>query len=442
MQDFEAMCVQPSQPEAVAMEGICSSDGSFSSEGAASRDTDESSRCNTKAKARWLKSYLAARVLTAIRSRLAVSVSLREEDALHAACREIEPQPRLALLSPSPDSITRHGHYLRRLRDGVKRQMALSSSEREAKMREAQATARAEAEASLAEGRAHDTVQDEEELHALARWQQGDSSLYSTAKLSERMKLRTHPTVTAALHRFWEAALASGTLTHTGSVGEATLDFAGYAALLTRVYRILLDDFDAEDAATAITEDWRRDSDGRGSLSRVQLSNSLFELADTVSVRSQEPALKRISHPRDTHYPALTSHVHVPPELLLATPLAAAARNLTTCHRVCSSHARPPPLSTCSAATALTTITTATTAPAPPTFPSPSRAVDQWHSSNRVRRLPRCSLRQGEHSRCRCGRSAAFVGVESGGGVYIRREFCRGGGGSSRRRGGGSSLRN
>ena len=53
-----------------------------------------------------------------------------------------------------------------------------------------------------------------------------------------------------------------------------------YFALYSRVYAVLLDDYDADDAAASIADDWSNDSKGRDTLSNQAYGDSLFELAD------------------------------------------------------------------------------------------------------------------------------------------------------------------
>lgn len=49
------------------------------------------------------------------------------------------------------------------------------------------------------------------------------------------------------------------------------------AALFSRLYRVVLEDYDEEDANRSIKEDWGNDSKGEDTLDRAKLSDSLFE---------------------------------------------------------------------------------------------------------------------------------------------------------------------
>ena len=52
--------------------------------------------------------------------------------------------------------------------------------------------------------------------------------------------------------------------------------------MLVRIYKVMIKEYDPDDAAKSIAEDWERDSAGTGSLSRKKFCDAFFELADTV----------------------------------------------------------------------------------------------------------------------------------------------------------------
>ena len=47
--------------------------------------------------------------------------------------------------------------------------------------------------------------------------------------------------------------------------------------MLKRVYRIMIKEFNAEEAESAIAQDWERDSRGTGGLSRKLFCDAFFE---------------------------------------------------------------------------------------------------------------------------------------------------------------------
>ena len=114
---------------------------------------------------------------------------------------------------------------------------------------------------------------------AVEFWRQGDASLSTAEALRQRFALRTEPRVVGALQHFWEAALRS--IQSSGDVSAHTLSFEGYSKLLLRVYRVLMEEWDAEDADQCIQDDWKNDAKGRDELGREGFMDALFELADT-----------------------------------------------------------------------------------------------------------------------------------------------------------------
>ena len=178
------------------------------------------------------------------------------------------------------------GGYLKKLRDGVKKAMALQALSLQAEAREMITQ-------EAAESAVQTEVDSEKALKALAKWQQGDLSTYTEMNIERRMMLRVHPRVTNALHRWWEVALlctneapreaprAGGDdSTAAETVVEATLSFAGYSAVLLRLYRVMMVDFDEATAARDVENDWRDDLKGAVAMTRTAFGNALFMLAD------------------------------------------------------------------------------------------------------------------------------------------------------------------
>ena len=96
-----------------------------------------------------------------------------------------------------------------------------------------------------------------------AFWAQGDASLNTADAFQRRFALRRDPIVRKSLHNLWEATLRS----IQSSKKESTrLGYEGYRTLFTRVYRVLIDEYDPNDADECIREDW--DTVNPGSLAR------------------------------------------------------------------------------------------------------------------------------------------------------------------------------
>ena len=120
-------------------------------------------------------------------------------------------------------------------------------------------------------------IEDGRTLHddtTAAYWQQGDLSMADEASLRERMKLRSHPRIHAALGTWWAAARSMDV------DGDDHIGREEHAFIFIRVYRALLDDYCDDDAAKAIAEDWESDSAGEPRLTQARFCDSLFEVAD------------------------------------------------------------------------------------------------------------------------------------------------------------------
>lgn len=227
------------------------------------------------ASTRWRRATLHARIA----ARLKVSAALRDTSSivLQALTKTNEDEPSALF--------TKHGEYLRTLRNGVKRMVAVAAASREAQTKHAM-------EAHIVEAAAHGvstSVDSADALNNLARWQQGDCSMYTANHVKSRMSLRMAPQVTDALQAFWEAALASSEAELGDTEGEGewprtrALSYEGYAMLLRRLYRTMIADYDPKDAARGIAEAWQTDAKGGSRITRVDFCNALFELCDTWS---------------------------------------------------------------------------------------------------------------------------------------------------------------
>lgn len=93
---------------------------------------------------------------------------------------------------------------------------------------------------------------------------------------------------------------------------DNTLDFDSYAAIMRRIYRVVLNTYDEEDAAREILVDWQRDTRGAGEISRRLFLDAFFEVA------SPDVTLPYHTVPRLQPPPPPTSNGR--PRLPLATP--------------------------------------------------------------------------------------------------------------------------
>jgi hypothetical protein len=91
-----------------------------------------------------------------------------------------------------------------------------------------------------------------------------------------------------------DAASSSSSSSSSPSSSATTRALAktGYFAILRRVFRCMLDEFDEEDVRATLEEDWAADSGGRELLSRELFHDGLFQLADvwTAGVSPEEYA--------------------------------------------------------------------------------------------------------------------------------------------------------
>lgn len=147
-------------------------------------------------------------------------------------------------------------------------------------------------------------VQKEEDLARLPWWKQGDPTLYSESRVTERYLLRIDPAVGAALHEWWEATLRShwlaaghvspslrrpiGLAWRAGGAVAAEgfcYDRSRWGAVHRAIYEHLVPGRRASslyqaEATAAADADWARDADGATRLGRTGFLDGIFELAD------------------------------------------------------------------------------------------------------------------------------------------------------------------
>ena len=116
-------------------------------------------------------------------------------------------------------------------------------------------------------------------------WQQGDLDMYTEANLAKRYKLRHSPEVLEVLQMWWACAQRS---MQSEKLEGTVLARDDYVRICTKIYKAMIDNFDAAEAAEAAEQDWLQDSKGETELSRESFLDAMFELAD-VWTRTIEP---------------------------------------------------------------------------------------------------------------------------------------------------------
>ena len=116
----------------------------------------------------------------------------------------------------------------------------------------------------------------EEAVAQLPVWQQGDESLYTEDALQARAACRTHKEVLAVLQVWWQAAQRS--LQSGGDRSASELGKERYVAMMRKIYKTMIEDYDEAEALECALEDWERDRQGRDEMARSHFCDGLFEL--------------------------------------------------------------------------------------------------------------------------------------------------------------------
>ena len=174
-----------------------------------------------------------------------------------------------------------HGRYLRTLQLGVRFGGAAENSITDLRVEHAAA----EASQLMRQGTVVVSIGSEGDRDNSHWTQQGDAALATREVLAARFKLRHEPEVAACLHAFWTAAVRGGggfasAALFSSSLLDATLQFDAYYALFSRVYAVLLDDYNLTDVAESIRDDFLGDAKGDETITVSELGDSLFELSD------------------------------------------------------------------------------------------------------------------------------------------------------------------
>ena len=106
--------------------------------------------------------------------------------------------------------------------------------------------------------------------------------------MAARAQTRDHKDVLAILHVWWQAALRSlhgGNDTSKSEVGKAR-----YVAMMGKIYKTMMEEYDEEEAVQCAEEDWEMDRQGRDALDRTRFCDAIFQLADMcVAAHSSRP---------------------------------------------------------------------------------------------------------------------------------------------------------
>ena len=124
-------------------------------------------------------------------------------------------------------------------------------------------------------------VEDASVLADVPLWMQGDPELNTDTKIRQREKLRYHRRVLDALNDIYLAAMHSQHSFTNEEHLPTELSRDGHALMMIRVYKLMIKEYDPEQALKSIGEDWDNDSKGAATISRKGVFDSFFQLADT-----------------------------------------------------------------------------------------------------------------------------------------------------------------
>jgi hypothetical protein len=118
--------------------------------------------------------------------------------------------------------------------------------------------------------------------------------LHTKEVVEARASLRYDRRVLKALQQLWETAQRFG----GGDALSPTLNYECYAAMMRRLYKVVLSSYDAEDAEIEIRKDWLHDARGKDVIDRQLFMDALFELTDTWTAGVCAYECKLLSHAR------------------------------------------------------------------------------------------------------------------------------------------------
>ena len=206
-------------------------------------------------------------------------------------------------------------------------------------------------------------VADQETLASIPKWMQGNADLNTEEALHERLGLRRDKAVLETLDALWLATMRTAmrarnellagqpgpTARRRGSVLEFGLNQDEYVSYLLRLFRLLVPDVSADEAARTAQDDWDADRKERPSITRELFMDAMFELIDhwTESISASEYAAFGVERRGDSnllfggvHEKAAGKHIHIKPRTVTSwrgsgCALTCARRCALTCARRC-----------------------------------------------------------------------------------------------------------
>lgn len=121
-------------------------------------------------------------------------------------------------------------------------------------------------------------VESDETAKALPLWKQGSEALYTSEALQARGACRHDKAVLAALNVWWQTAQRS--LQSGGDVSACTLCKTHYVAMMKKIYKVMIEEYDDDEATACAEEDWQLDLQGYSTLDRGRFCDAIFQLAD------------------------------------------------------------------------------------------------------------------------------------------------------------------
>eukprot|EP00966_Prymnesium_polylepis_P332354 7387861-Prymnesium_polylepis.1 len=105
----------------------------------------------------------------------------------------------------------------------------------------------------------------------LPLWAQGDATFETEENLAARRALRWLPCVVEALDGWWRV---------TDANGDGSIQRDEYLVLCKKMYKTMIEEWDAADAHACAENDWASDSKGCEEMTGDHFKDAIFELAD------------------------------------------------------------------------------------------------------------------------------------------------------------------
>lgn len=117
------------------------------------------------------------------------------------------------------------------------------------------------------------------ELSRMPMWMQGDDSLNTEDVIELRAKLRIHPDVVEQLQLWWNTAQNSMRQAHGADYEASAVTRNEYVKVSRLLSKVMLEEFDEDQAQQCAEEDFATDAKGQETLSREQFMNAIYECA-------------------------------------------------------------------------------------------------------------------------------------------------------------------